>query len=233
MVEFRRGQAQLPVKPELARCAGQEVAAAHDLIDAHQRVVHNDGQLVGKHTVGPPQEKIPAVAGEVFFIVPHVAVLKGNDLVGHLHAPGGGADLGALGNFGGRQAATGPGVDDLPVAAVGRTGRVQLTAAAKAGVDQPTAGQFVEVPLINFAAVTLVDRRRRAVGGKAEPCQIVHNGVRIAAGAALGVQILNAQQHLPALAFGAQPGQQAAHQVAQVHPPAGAGRVASRAHSSV
>ena len=214
MVKFRRGQAQLPVKPELARCAGQEVAAAHDLIDAHQRVVHNDGQLVGKHTVGPPQEKIPAVAGEVFFIVPHVAVLKGDDLVGHLHAPGGGAGLGALGNFSGRQAAAGPGVDDLPVAAVGRAGRVQLTAAAKAGVDQPTAGQFVEVPLINFAAVTLVDRRRRAVGGKAEPRQIVHNGVRIAAGAALGVQILNAQQHLPALAFGAQPGQQAAHQVA-------------------
>ena len=165
--------------------------------------------------------------------MPHVAVLKGDDFIGHPYPPGGGAGLGALGNLSRRQAAAGPGVDNLTVTAVGRTGGVKLAAAAKAGVDQPAAGKLLKILRIDGTALALVDRRLGAVGGKAQPRQIIYDGVRVAARAALGVQILYAQQNLPALAFGAQPGEQAAHQVAQVHPPAGAGCVASGRHSSV
>ena len=75
----------------------------------------------------------------------HMAVLKGDDLVGHADAPRGRAGLAFFGNFGGRQVPARPGVDDLPVAAVRCTGRMQLAAAAKAGVDQPPAGQLVEI----------------------------------------------------------------------------------------
>ena len=163
----------------------------------------------------------------------HVAVLKGDDLIGHLHAPGGGAGLGARGDFGGGQPAAGPGVDDLAVAAVGRTGSVELAAAAKAGVNQPPAGKLVKILLVDGAAFALIDWRLGAVGGQAQPGQIVDDSVGVGAGAALGVQVLNAQQHLAALAFGAQPGQQAAHQIAQVHPAAGAGCVPSGNHASV
>ena len=233
MVKLRGAQAQLAVKPELARRAGQKITAAHDLVDPHQGIVHNDRQLVGKHAVRPAQVKIPAVPGQILGAGAHVAVLKGDDLIGYPHPPGGGAGLGALGDLSRRQAAAGPGVDDLTVAAVGRTGGVKLAAAAKAGVDQPAAGKLLKILRIDGTALALVDRRLGAVGGKAQPRQIIYDGVRIAARAALGVQILYAQQNLPALAFGAQPGEQAAHQVAQVHPPAGAGCVASGRHSSV
>ena len=50
--------------------------------------------------------------------------------------------------------------------------------------------------------------------------------VRVNARAALGVQILDAQHDAAALAFGTEPGQQTAGQIAQMQPPAGAGRKA-------
>ena len=158
---------------------------------------------------------------------------KGDLLVRHLHPKRRGAGQAAPGNLRVRKPAAGPRIHHLPVTAVGCAGGVQLAAAAKAGVDKPLFQQDIVILLINPASLALVDGRGRTVGGKPQPRQIIHNRVGVHARAAHGVQILNAQKHLPALAFGAQPCQQAAHQVAKVHPPAGAGGIASGGHSKV
>ena len=122
-----------------------------------------------------------------------MAVRKGDGLIRHLHAPGGGTDLAALGHLGGGQPPAGPGVDDLTVAAVGCAGRMQLATAAKTGIHQPAAVQNIVVMLVNFCPLTLVDRQLRTVGGKAQPGQIVDDGISKHTGAALGVQVLDAQ----------------------------------------
>ena len=122
-----------------------------------------------------------------------MAVRKGDGFIRHLHAPGGGTGLAALGHLGGGQPPAGPRVDDLTVAAVGRTSRVQLAAAAKAGIHQPSAVKNIVVVLVNLRPLTLVDRRLRAVGGKAQPGQVVDDGIGKHTGAALGVQVLDAQ----------------------------------------
>ena len=45
-------------KQDLARGRREQVAAAHDLIDAHQSIIHNDGELVGEDAIGTTQNKI-------------------------------------------------------------------------------------------------------------------------------------------------------------------------------
>ena len=241
MIKFRRGQAQFPVEPQLARRAGQKVCPAHHLGNAHQGIIHHHGQLIGKHTVRPPQVKIPAVLRQILGIGAHVAVHKGNGFVRHHHPPGWLAPGGAQNDLFRRQVSAGPGVYHLPIGAVGGIGGVQLAAAAKAGVNQPFAHQLLVIFFIDSAALALVIGAARAalaaafICGKAEPGKVGFQQISKFARAAHGIQILNAQHNLAAAAFGRKPRQQAAAQVAQVHPPAGAWRIAPdcAAHSSV
>ena len=65
MIKFRRGQAQFPVEPQLARRAGQKVCPAHHLGNAHQGIIHHHGQLVGERAVRALHEEVSAVGGEV------------------------------------------------------------------------------------------------------------------------------------------------------------------------
>ena len=112
---------------------------------------------------------------------------------------------------------------------MGRAGGMELGAGTKAWIHQPLRGQLGIGFLIDESALALVIG---AVGpavaaalipDKAQPAQVFFQLVGVLAGAALRIQIFNAEDDLPALVLGAQPGQQAASQVAQVEPPAGAG----------
>ena len=97
-------------------------------------------------------------------------------------------------------------------------------------------GQPVKGPAVQRRALALVIGGVGAapaaalVGRKPQPGQVGFQQVGKGAGAAGGVQVLDAQHHPAAPAFGRQPGQQAAAQVAQVHPPAGAGGIAAHRH---
>ncbi len=92
---------------------------AHHLGNAHQGIIHHHGQLVGKHTVRPPQVKIPAVLRQILGIGAHVAVHKGNGFVRHHHPPGWLAPGGAQNDLFRRQVPAGPGVYHIPIGAVG------------------------------------------------------------------------------------------------------------------
>ena len=124
-------------------------------------------------------------------------------------------------------AAAGALIHHLSVAAVGGAGGVQLAAAAKAGIDEIHSLQLFKGGKVDIAALALVIG---AVGAalaaalvpvQAQPRQILLQRIGIHPGTALGVQILDAQHDAPAGAFGRQPRQQTARQIAQMHPPAG------------
>ena len=106
---------------------------------------------------------------------------------------------------------------------------MELGTGTEAGVHKALRFQLFVAPGVNVGALALVIGAVGAaaaaalVPDKAQPAQVLFQCVGIFAGAALGIQILNAQNDAPALTSGAEPGQQAAGQIAQMQPPAGAG----------
>ena len=109
-------------------------------------------------------------------------------------------------------------------------------AAAPAATEAPAAPPPAPVaPTISVDKTAINNGGTIAISGKAEPGKVGFQQISKFARAAHGIQILNAQHNLAAAAFGRKPRQQAAAQVAQVHPPAGAWRIAPdcAAHSSV
>ena len=105
---------------------------------------------------------------------------------------------------------------------MGRAGRVQLGAGAKTRVHKAALFQLFVACGVDLRALTLVIGAVRPTGAaalvpdKAQPAQVFFQLVGISAGAALGVQILNAQHDAPALTFCAEPRQQAAGQIAKM-----------------
>ena len=231
VVEPGRGQAQRFVQPKLSRSGRQQICAAHHLRDPHEGVVHHHGQLVSVHPVAPAQVKVAAVGGQIFFVMAQVAVGETDHPVGHLHPPGGRLFQRAAGDLFGRKAPAGAGVHHLAVRPVGGAGGVQLAAAAKAGVDKAEGVEFIIILFVYLKAFALVIGAVRPAGAaalvpaKAQPGKVLLQQVSVGAGAAGSVQILNAKHHLAAACPGAEPGQQAAHQIAQMHP---AGRGGSK-----
>ena len=66
MVILRRGIAENGEQPQLPRRGAQQIAAAHDLRHAAERIVAYDGELIGIHAVGASDDKIAAGLGEPF-----------------------------------------------------------------------------------------------------------------------------------------------------------------------
>ena len=225
----RGRQAQQPVQVDLPGGGGKQVCPPHHLGDPHPGVIHHHRQLIGKHAVGPAQVKIPAAGQQVFAVRPHAQVLEGDLLVGHHHPPGRSFDAALFGHLFRGQAAAGAGIDHIPVRGMGRAGGVQLGAAAKAGVYKTHGFQLLITFCIDLPALALVIGAMGAAMGtalvphKAQPGQIFLQLVGIGAGTAGSVQILDPQHDASAPAFGRQPGQQAARQIAQMQPAAGAG----------
>ena len=159
----------------------------------------------------------------------HAAIHKADILVRHPDPVSRGFVLPLLGDLLRRQVPAGAGIDDVAVRGMWRAGGMELGAGAEARVHQPLRGQLRVGLLIDGGALALVIGAvgpavaAALVPDKAQPFQILFQCVGIFAGAALGIQILNAQNDAPALTSGAEPGQQAAGQIAQMEPPAGAG----------
>jgi len=56
-----RLQPQRSEQKNLPRRRLQQIGPTHDFRDAHGGIVDNDGQLVGRHIVAPPNDKIAEV----------------------------------------------------------------------------------------------------------------------------------------------------------------------------
>ena len=132
----RRRQAQALIEPELPGGGVQQIPPPHHLGDPHVPVVAHHRQLVGIHPVGAAEDEVPAVPEQVFPIGPLEAVGEGDLPVGHHDPPGRAAGAGKLRPLLPRQTAALPGVDNLPVGAVGGAGRQPLRPGAVAGVEQ-------------------------------------------------------------------------------------------------
>ena len=226
---MRRRQAQQPVKIELPRRGGEQVGSPHHLGDTHPGVVHHDGQLVSKHAVGTAEVEVAAVVQEILGVDAHTAVGEGDILVRNHETVGRSLLFPLLSDLRRCQTPAGAGVDDIAVRGVGRAGCVELAAGAEAGIDE---AHGLELPValgVDAAALALVIGRVRPapaaalVPDKAQPCEILFQLVGVPAGAALCVQVLDAEDDAPALTLRAQPCKEAARQIPQMQPPAGAG----------
>ena len=230
MGKARCRQTQQPVEIELPRGGGQQVGAAHHFGHAHPGIVHHHRQLIGKHPIGTAEVEIAAVPQQVLPVLAHTAIHKDDLFVGHPEPVSRCFLLPLFGNFGGRQIPAGAGIDHVSVRSMGCAGSMELGAGAETGIDQPLRLQLGVLFLIDAAAFALVIGRVRPAGAaallpdKAEPAQILFQLVGILAGAAFGIQILDPEDDLPSLLLRAQPCQQAAGKVAEMEPPAGAGR---------
>ena len=229
MGELRCRQTQKPIQIELPRRRGKQVGPAHDFGDTHPGVVHHDGQLIRKYAVGAAEVKVTAVAQKVFCMFAHTAVGEGDVLVRHHEAVSRGFLFPLFGDFFGCQPPAGAGIDDVAVRGVGRTGGMELAAGAEAGIDKPHVFQLFVALGVDAAALALVIWLMGAalaaalIPEKAQPPKVFFQLVGVLAGAALRVQILDAENDSPAPALGAQPCKEAAREVAQMEPPAGAG----------
>ena len=225
----RGRQAQQTVQIELPRRGREQVCPAHDFGDAHPGIVHDDGQLVGEDAVCPAKVEVAAVSQQVLAVEAHAAIPEGDDLIGHSEPVGRCLDPALFRDLGRRQIPAGAGIDDIAVRGVGRTGRMELCAGAEAGVDQPLRFEHLIRAGVDLCAFALVIGAVGAapapalVPDEAQPGQVFFQQVCVFPGAALRVQILDAEDDAPARMSGAQPGQQAARKVAQMQPPAGAG----------
>ena len=54
-------QAERAVKQDLPRRADQQISPAHNLGDAHRRVIHHTGQLIRRDFIATPQDKISKI----------------------------------------------------------------------------------------------------------------------------------------------------------------------------
>ena len=229
MGELRRFQPQQTIEIKLPGGGREQVCAPHHLRDPHPGIIHHHSQLVGKHAIGAAEVEIPAVAEQVLGVGAHTAIGEGDVLIGHHETIGRGFLFALFGDLLRRQPPASTGIDHIAVGGVGCAGGMELGTGAETGVHKALRFQFVIALGVNVGALALVIGAVGAaaaaalVPDKAQPFQILFQRVGIFPGAALGIQILNAQNDAPALTSGAEPGQQAAGQIAQMQPPAGAG----------
>ncbi|CAM5544968.1 hypothetical protein SCALM49S_03598 [Streptomyces californicus] len=157
------GDAQLderPVQGDLARGGGEQVLAAQDVGDLHQRVVDRVDQRVERGPVGADD----AVVGDVLRLDGDLAadqVGEGDGLVGHPEADDRGAALGLVRGLplGGEVAAVAVVAGRLPGGAGGVAAGVQLLGGAVAGVGVPGGEELLGDVLVQ------VHPLRLAVGG--------------------------------------------------------------------
>ena len=203
MAIARRGQTEQRLQEPVNRGRGKEVASAHDVGDALERVVDRHRQMIARREIAPaehdvaPQRRLrrtsdraqrprrirsrPDSAGAAV------------DRASHVEAPGGFfAAREPRGAFVGGKRAAGSRIERRAVG-VARDGRARdFGAAAKAGIDEPARLEARERPGVIVAVLALP--ARRGVEAQAEPGEVVENGRLVLRLAARAVQVFNAQQ---------------------------------------
>ena len=112
---------------------------------------------------------------------------------------------------------------------VGRGSGQPLMTAAPTGIDHPQLFQGLERLVIEGGPLPLAIGPARPAGGiplvpvQPQPPKVLYQKARPGLPGSLRVQVLYPQHHPPSRRPGIQPGQQEGEEIAQVHPPAGAG----------
>ncbi len=182
----------------LAGRRGKEVPATNDLVHSHEAIIHDHDELVGKHPIASPDEKVPTVCREVLVIVAVDSVANGDlslrrACVGHLETRGGMAMLALLAYLLRSQVAARALIDERAVRGVGCRGGMELRPCAEAWVGEALRGKGIDCPLIDVQAVAL--EVGSLVPVEAEPFVVAHQVVRYVAVLCPGVDVLDAEDH--------------------------------------
>ena len=213
MDKSRGYKSQLPSQIYLLWRREQKVASTHNLVDAHQRIVHYDCKLISPRSVLAAHDEVAALCGEVDGVRAVMSVAERYQalaFVGYLHANGSRTGMNTR-----RQIAACAFIHYPTVALVRCLRGHDVGSCAIARIGQPALAQLLETALVYRATLTLPVWTLVPV--ESEPVKVVHYQFGILAVRALRVDILYAQQPCAALRLGRKPRQQSAEHVAQVH----------------
>ncbi|GEB79423.1 hypothetical protein DDE01_08380 [Desulfovibrio desulfuricans] len=224
-----RLRTQQGIQGKLARSARKKVGTAHHLCHAHGDVIDNDGKLVGKDTIGTAKRKIATTRLPARLLWAEQAVVKGKDTIRPPQTHGWPTSflLLAAALFDGK-VATCTWIRGPEVAGMGSPGqRSQLLACAVAGVHCPKGGKNIKDSRVVLYTATLHVRTawspdiRPFVPIKPEPSQIGHDAFCVFGPCPVRVDILHAQEDLPARLSGGQPCEHECPGIAEMDVPRG------------
>src|SRR6266567_2046282 len=150
VVQVRRcRQAEPALQPDLARCRGEQIGAAHDVSDVLCCVVDDDRKLIGEQAVGALDDEIADLSLEPLLVPSLETIAKPDRFVGHPQSP-------CLGLASGRgAAATRSGIDAF--AAGAESPGFDLPAGAGAGEGFSVPDEALDRLLVERAAMALAD----------------------------------------------------------------------------
>lgn len=187
----RRFPAEGAVEEELAGGAEEEVRPAHDFGNLHGVVVGDDGELIARHTITPPNEKITEVFSGNKVLRAEVPIDVLDRLaVRHAEAPVQLAGLGRVASRAGRRPQPGR-KDRFGVTFMrGGEGGLDIFARVRGRIDRPGGSQVFPDRLVKGESGTL--RLCRFVPVEAEPAQIFDRLPGIIRLAAVAVEVFKA-----------------------------------------
>src|SRR5262249_49878656 len=190
MVEIRgRGEAQLPVQPDLPRRRCGEARAAHNVRDAVVRVVHDHSELIREYIVRALDDEVADLAREVLLVPALKAISESDRAVAHGGAPC--ASLTARCNA----VPAGARIDALAAGTQRRA--LEIWARARTGKRECLARKTMERGLVQHGALALP--YDRAVVAKPVCRELGEDLCRDPRAAARLVEIFDANEPLAAL----------------------------------
>ncbi len=223
------------VEENLASGGVQKVGTAHDLVDVHEGVIDNDGELIGEDAIGATNNEIAYCLLNVLLDGTGQHVGKGDDaVVIDAEAEGGTTVVGfvlpalLLG-----QVAARSGVTRTFVAVRGAGDAGDFGTAAIAWIDKTGVEQALKVEVVGVLTLALnIGRVRTAnvrafVPVEAKPVEVLKHTFSGAGANAWAVEVFDAQDKLTADDAGEKPGKQGGAQVAKVQITGGTGRIAT------
>ena len=213
MSEARRSKSQLLCQINLLRRREQQVATAHYLRDAHQRIVHHHRQLVSPRPVLASHDEVAALRRQVDGLLAVVSVDERHDalaLLRHTHTYSRRSAMRP--RF---QIAARPLIHHAPVAFVRSLRSQYVRTRAVARIRHTTVSKFLQLRLVYLATLALIERT--LVPRQAEPFEVAHNQVGILHTRTLRINILNTQYPFATLRLYRKPRQQRTEHIAQMH----------------
>jgi hypothetical protein len=229
--ETRRAEAERAIDQHLPRRVGDVVLAPDHVGDLHQRVVHDDGEVVGGTAVGAHEDRIADDVGAERHLAADQILKRHVEVLRHAEA-----DDGALARLHpapclvGGQAAAGPVILGRPSGReVAAAIRLQLLRRAEAVVGMTRGEQLVGVGRIEMQALRLAVGPARAadvrpfVPVQAEPAEVFENALLGLLRRTLGVGVLDAEDERAVVPAREQPVEERGARVADVELTGGAG----------
>ena len=191
--------AEEPVEVDLSCTGAEQVTSSYHLIDAHEGVVYDDGELVGKDPIAAPHEEVSALTCKDLALWTVYDIAEGDRAVRvvcvwYFEPCGCGTDEAASSHLVFGERAAGTCVDVGAVRGMGSRGGMEFGARAEAGIGEAMLAETPHCLLVDLVPVTLVEGTLVPV--KPKPPEVIKQefvGVGVAAS---WVEVLDAENEL-------------------------------------